>query len=74
MVFIWLGFNITELSKAKSDLLLLMTSLLPRSMALMSVGNIYRSTSCAKDLDIAIYETMKDDLKVAHEIILPCTN
>ena len=26
--------------------------------------------SCAKDLDIAIYEIVKDDFKVTHKIIL----
>ena len=26
--------------------------------------------SCAKDLDIAIYELVKDDFKVTHKIIL----
>ena len=38
------------------------------------VGNINHSTFFVKDLDNSIYETMKDDLRVALETVVPCTN
>ena len=38
------------------------------------VGNINHSTFFVKDLDNSIYETMKDDLRVALETVVPSTN
>lgn len=38
------------------------------------VGNINHSPSFVKHIDNSIYETMKDNLSVALETVLPCTN